>query len=332
MTHKVLTIAVPSYNVQQYLQGGLESYCRDGADPRLEVIVVDDGSTDDTPQIAQSFAARFPDVFRVVSKPNGGHGSAVNAGIDHARGTYFRIIDGDDRICSQNVAALLDALEAADEDLVVDVKREVTFGTGGSRLFPLPDDIPRACTVPFEQVCLRDDIEACFQIHTLSIRTQLLRDARVRLQEHTFYVDYELVVKVCARARTIRFCDLEVCHYYVGNLAQSVSPANYVRRWDHHERVTRELLRFFAQEPLDPVHKGFVENRVALLVNTHLNIALIFDDDRTRGLRRARTFRRFLAESHPLFHRRSRGRYLQARVLHALGVDAKGLDRLMGRG
>ena len=91
-----LSIGVPSYNVESYLEHDLATY----ADPRLEglveVIVVNDGSTDATHQIAQGFVDRMPGVFRLIDKPNGGHGSAVNAAMAAARGRYFRVIDADD--------------------------------------------------------------------------------------------------------------------------------------------------------------------------------------------------------------------------------------------
>ena len=328
---KVLTVAVPSYNVERYLADSLASYCAGELDDRLEVLVVNDGSTDSTPVIANEFVKMFPDIFRLVSKENGGHGSAVNAGIDEARGKYFRIIDGDDRICTMNITALLDALEVSDDDLVVDVKREVVIGTDESRLLELPGNIPRKVTLPFESVCTRFDIEEFFMIHTVSVRTDFLRRHGVRLLEHTFYVDYEFIVKIGSAASTIQFLDLEVCNYYVGNAEQSVAPANYVRRWGDHTRVTEELLRFADGSQLDGARQEFVDSRCRLLVDTHYNIALIYDDDRARGLERAKQFRAFMKEKHPRFFSASEGRYRKALVLHKLGFDAARLDKLMGR-
>lgn len=332
---KVLTVAVPSYNVERYLADSLASYCAGDVDDRLEVLIVDDGSTDSTPIIANEFVKMFPNIFRVVSKENGGHGSAVNAGADEARGKYFRIIDGDDRICTMSIKALLDVLEWADEDLVVDVKREVVVGTDRGRLLALPDDVPRGVTLPFESVCTRFDIEEFFMIHTVSVRTDFLRDHDVRLLEHTFYVDYEFIVKLGSSANTIRFLDLEVCNYYVGNAEQSVAPSNYVRRWGDHTRVTEELLRFaderFSDGSLGALRQEFVDSRCRLLVDTHYNIALIYDDDRDRGLERAKQFRAFMRREHPRFYRASESRYRKALALHKLGFDAARLDKLMGR-
>ena len=329
---KTLSIAVPSYNVEKYLETSLESYVSGGADERLEIIVVDDGSTDATASIAQGFCDRYPNIFKLVSQENGGHGAAINTGIRNATGKYFRIIDADDRICTESIPVLLDALDVADDDLIVDVKREVNIESGESVLLELPADLPRETSIPFSEVCIRDDIEAFFIIHTVTARLDFLRAYDVRLLEHTFYVDYEYVVKIASHADTIRFLDLEVCNYYVGNFEQSVAPANYVRRWDDHTRVTEELLRYADSTHLPPVRQLFVNKRVQLVVNTHYNIALIYDVDRDRGARRASEFRTYLRQNHRPFFVASERRYFLASALHRVGVDAAKLDKLMGRG
>ena len=329
--NKVLSVAVPAYNVAKYLPDTLASYCAGIVDERLEVIVVDDGSTDSTAALAREFINLFPQIFRLVSKENGGHGSSICAGIDAAQGKYFRVIDGDDRICTANIPALLDVLEAADDDLVVDVRREVNIETGASELCTLPADIPCGVSLDFEDVCDRADLEHCLTIHTTCMRTEFLREHAIRLLEHTFYVDLELVVKVASFARTVRFNNLEACNYYIGNAEQSVAPANFVRRWADHTRVTEEMLRFATETPLSDRRRAFAFERVRLLCNTHLNIALIYDEDRARGLARANEFRAYLQDTYPEFARACEKRYWVALALHYAGIDARKLDRLMGR-
>ena len=91
---KCLTVTVPCYNSESYLERCVESLLkeRDG----LEIILVDDGSTDRTGQLADQYARVYPDVVRVVHKKNGGHGSGVNAGLMLANGIYFKVVDSDD--------------------------------------------------------------------------------------------------------------------------------------------------------------------------------------------------------------------------------------------
>ena len=79
---KTVSFAVPCYNSADYMDKCIESLLACGDD--VEVLIVDDGSTDNTAQKADGWQERFPEVVRAIHKPNGGHGSAVNTGLAHA--------------------------------------------------------------------------------------------------------------------------------------------------------------------------------------------------------------------------------------------------------
>ena len=324
----VLTIAVPAYNVASYLERGLDSYDDDRLNGVLEVIVVDDGSADGTRALAERYAARRPGVFRVVSKENGGHGSAVNTGLAAARGRYFRIVDGDDWVDTDGLVALIAALGALTADLVVDRKREVDMATGSGTPFPLAAGVETGAVLPFSAVLTNGDTVFQIMIHTLTARTDYLRGLGIRLLEHTFYEDYEYVVKASAPAATIAYLDIEVYQYLVGNANQSVSHANYVRRWGDHTRVVDELLRYLdAAEAgevaggLEPAALAYLREKVHLIVDTHYNIALLFDNDRRRGRERAAAFRRSLRDRNPDQFRRGERRYRMALALNLSGIS-----------
>ena len=91
---KLLSFTVPCYNSAAYMGKCVESLLKGGED--VEIIIVDDGSTDETAQIADDYAEKYPSVVRVIHKENGGHGSAVNAGIENAQGLFFKVVDSDD--------------------------------------------------------------------------------------------------------------------------------------------------------------------------------------------------------------------------------------------
>ena len=92
---KLLSVAIPCYNSENYMRDCIEALLVGGED--VEIIVVDDGSTKDrTAEIADEYAAKYPTIVKAVHKANGGHGSAVNAGIDNATGLYLKAVDSDD--------------------------------------------------------------------------------------------------------------------------------------------------------------------------------------------------------------------------------------------
>ena len=137
--------------------------------------------TDTTPAIAQRFVDREPRIFKLISKENGGHGSTINTGLAVATGRYFRVVDGDDWVDTEGLVRLTEQLRALDADLVVDEKREVDMKTGASKLFPLVEGTVTGQVLPFSTVCRDPAISSQIMIHTLTVRTQLMRDAGVRL-------------------------------------------------------------------------------------------------------------------------------------------------------
>ena len=327
----VLTVAMPCYNVARYLQRGLASFDDVRLEGLVELIVVDDGSTDTTASIAQTFVERRPQVFRLISKPNGGHGSAVNAGLAQARGAYFRVVDGDDWVDTDELVRFAQLLAQATSDLVVDVKTEVDMATMSPRVFPLPAELAQGGSCDLESVCMLDAFAPNVMIHTLTARVAYLRSISLHLLEKTFYEDLEFVVKATLDAADVEFVDTRVYQYLVGNASQSVADEGYVRRWDDHTRVCEELLALLSarKDNLSPIRLAYLQRRCALLSNTHYNIALIFDKDRARGARRAKTYRAALRANHPDVARLSDSHYRKAMVLHVLGVDSqKKLDSL----
>lgn len=112
-----LSVVVPVYNVERYLAACLTSVL-DQSHRDLEVVVVDDGSTDRSGEIADRFAAADPRV-RVVHQANAGLGAARNTGTRLAVGRYLAFADSDDVVCSGAYEHLIGALEATGSDLAI---------------------------------------------------------------------------------------------------------------------------------------------------------------------------------------------------------------------
>ena len=91
---KLLSIDIPSYNSEAYMRKCIESLLVGGED--VEILIVNDGSKDKTAEIADEYQAKYPSIVKAIHKENGGHGSAVNAGLEQATGLYFKVVDSDD--------------------------------------------------------------------------------------------------------------------------------------------------------------------------------------------------------------------------------------------
>lgn len=321
----ILTIAVPCFNVQDYLAHGLQTLNDSRFKDKLEVLIVNDGSTDSTQQIAESFCDQNPKIFRLINKANGGHGSVINTAIKEARGKYFRIMDGDDWVDTDALNDFLGLLQLVDVDIVVDRRVDVDMSTDAHTAQIPKIRFDYGEMMPFDEICIDINASDVISIHTISVKTQLLREQKVQLLENTFYEDYEYIVKATLHAKTIMYADYCIYHYLLGNASQSVSDANYAKRWDDHSRVTEEVLRYCSEQMNDisPNRQSYLRRKANLLVNTHYNIALIFDPERKRGLKRAKEFRKWLKSNYPDYAANGEKRYRMAKVLHHMGINSQ---------
>ena len=115
---KLLTVTVPCYNSAEYMEKCVDSLLRGG--DRVEVIIIDDGSKDNTGAIANKYAEKYPDIVRVIHQENGGHGEGINQGLIHATGKYFKVVDSDD-VMSDDFTAFLDKLEWCEKNGGIDL-------------------------------------------------------------------------------------------------------------------------------------------------------------------------------------------------------------------
>ena len=115
---KVLSVVVPAYNAQAYIRENLDSFCIPGIMDDIEVLIINDGSDDDTESISSEYVEKYPDTFRLFNKENGGHGSGINYGIKYAKGKYFKVVDADDAVGKEAFINLVKCLGSCDSDIV----------------------------------------------------------------------------------------------------------------------------------------------------------------------------------------------------------------------
>lgn len=115
---KLLTIVVPAYNVEKYIKNCLDSFIDLSVLRSLEILIVDDGSTDSTASLAHTYEQKYPYSFKVLSKENGGHGSTINYAIPRATGKYFKVVDGDDWLDKSLLPQFIQLLKHTHSDVI----------------------------------------------------------------------------------------------------------------------------------------------------------------------------------------------------------------------
>ncbi|NCT89459.1 glycosyltransferase family 2 protein [Cellulomonas sp. APG4] len=248
----LLTVVIPAYQAEAYLGRALDSVVGFGAE--VEVLVVDDGSTDATAAVGHAYAERHPEV-RVLSKPNGGHGSAINTGLDHARGTYLKVVDADDWLDRQALGRVLATLrELVREERAVDLLvTNFVYEKVGKRTktaVRYTGALPRGRVLTWART-RRFAKRQYLMMHALTYRTQVLRDAGLRLPEHTFYVDNLYALVPLHRVRTLFYLDVDLYRYFIGRADQSVHEAVMLRRLDQQLRVNWLMLQHVSRTEVD---------------------------------------------------------------------------------
>lgn len=225
-----ISFLIPSYNVAQYLPKCLDSFLCENVLDNLEVIVVNDGSTDGTADVAGEYAKKHPDIFRIMNKENGGHGSAINVGAKAANGKYFKVVDADDWVLAENLPEFVRSLERTDADVALTPYHMVDAATGRAESRHMyVADYGRAYTLGDINAKWKD-FDRCLMFHGITYRRDFYLKAGHELPEKIFYEDQEYSAIPFCHAASVAAFDLPLYQYRVGDSEQSVSSANQVRR------------------------------------------------------------------------------------------------------
>lgn len=328
---KLLTVAVPAYNAAEYLPKCLTSFICPQMDA-LEVIVINDGSSDDTLQIAQQFAHAYPQVFRLIDKENGGHGSGINQAAKAATGDYFRVVDADDWVLTDNLPVYLDALSKTSADVVLTHFHTVDKQSG-QRVPYRNEGLLYDVDHPIEALlpCI-DRASKWFCIHSLSYRTEFYQKLTLQLSENIFYEDTEYAVLPFADVQSIRLVDVFIYEYLIGNASQSVSIANYCKRYHHIEQVLLRLARQYEHRRGERlITAEFLRRRICMLLGTYEKVMLIYLPARSTGRAATNSMLQTLEAIDPLLKKANRTRYGLLLLLHYLRVSPDQLESLYQR-
>ena len=215
----------------------------------VEILVVDDGSKDMTPEIADAYQKKYPGIVRAIHQENGGHGAAVNAGIRHATGLFFKVVDSDDWVDGKSYRAILQKLKelaGGSETLDMMISNFVYEKQGAKH----KKVMRYASVLPQDRLFRWEDAKRFRKgqyilMHSVIDRTQLLRDCGLKLPEHTFYVDNIFVYQPLPYVKNMYYMDVDFYRYFIGRDDQSVNEKVMIGRIDQQIRVNKLMIETY---------------------------------------------------------------------------------------
>ena len=272
----LLTIVMPSYNIQDYILKGIESFQQVNPNhkEKFEVLIVNDGSTDDTEKVAKEVLGKDSLLNgRVMTKENGGHGSTINRGIQEAKGKFFKVIDGDDWIIPAEFEKFLDALETTDVDMIITdfTEQHVYNDTAVRNDFIDKYEVGKTYTgIPDVRI----------PMHSVAYKTSILSKNNIRLSEKTFYVDMQYTLFPLEYVHSFVYWNFDIYQYYIGRPEQSMNIESMKRNVRHHLTVTNSVLDYFSKIEGDVVLNRVVSETLVYLISLQVDLSWMVDDSK----------------------------------------------------
>ena len=244
---KLLSVAIPCYNSEAYMSKCINSLLIGGEE--VEIIIVDDGSSDRTAEIADDYAEKYPTIVKAIHQENGGHGQAVNTGIKNATGLYFKVVDSDDWVNQDayyEVLKTLYELTRGAETVDLLISNFVYEKQGATRKKIMQY---RHC-FPTNQIFGWDEVRHMKKgqyllMHSMIYRTKLLHDCGMELPKHTFYVDNLFAFEPLPYVKNLYYLDVNFYRYFIGRDDQSVNEKVMISRLDQQIFVTKAMIDMY---------------------------------------------------------------------------------------
>lgn len=279
---KILTIAIPCYNSQDYMRKCIESALIGGED--VEIIIVNDGSKDNTAAIADEYAKKYPTIIKAVHKENGGHGDAVNTGIANATGAYFKVVDSDDWLDEEAYKKILKILkkivvEGHELDLLLANYIYDKVGRRRKRVMRYRRALPANRIISWDTCRIKFNKFQYVLMHSVIYRTQLLKDCGVELPKHTFYVDNIFLFKPMVNVKKLMYVNADLYHYYIGREGQSVNEQTMIKRIDQQLLINKTLISFFSEhKDVNKQMYKFLLQYLDMMMCVASSICIVSDD------------------------------------------------------
>lgn len=301
---------VPCYNSADYMERCINSLLLGGE--QVEIILVDDGSNDRTPQISDDYARAFPTIVKTVHQPNGGHGQAINTGLKSVTGMYVKVVDSDDWLDAaayrQMLAFLKTRLSVTSKlDMVISNFSYDKVGVKHKKAMRYP-------FLPQNKVFTWEDAHfprgKYLLMHSVIYRSKLLiEEAQLELPRHTFYVDELYVFEPLIYVKEMYYLNIDLYHYFIGRADQSVNERVMLSRIDQQLWVNKALIKYFSSCQDQNLQRHDYMEKYVEIITTISSVLLLKDGSLTKLMLKADLWQ-YINQCNPkLYHELRRGAF-----------------------
>lgn len=279
MGNKILSISVAAYNLEKLISKNIESFVNSEVKDKLEIIVTDDESKDNTAKIVEEYENKYPGIVRLIKQKNAGPGSTVNSGIKNATGKYFKMVDGDDWVVTENLKDIIEYLEKNDLDMII-TDYQIFSNKDNKIIKNCKFELPKNEQLNFKDYCKKIDLP----MHAVMFKTSILQKNQIQL-DNGFYTDTEYVLFPTEYIKTFAYINLDLYVYLVAQANQSVSAQSMQKNIKIHELVLNNLINYYESKKKENIDENaliYIKNRIALVAANQLSTYLTYDNKKQR--------------------------------------------------
>lgn len=279
--NKILSVSIAAYNAEKYLSKCLDSFCVPEIMDDIEVLIINDGSTDKTVEISERYVSKYPNTFILINKKNGGHGSTINTGIKAATGKYFKLVDADDWVTKDGIVDLVNKAKCCSADAIISPYYKFFISRNNMRLqIPFSShfkyDVYADRKLKIEKISKLCD----FYLTTLTFNTSILKNHFTAITENCFFVDMEYDAFYSCYISDALLSSVPVYVYRLENEGQSVTPQNMVNRRGQNFEVYKKIVKFHnkVSGTVTDANLYIVKRLLSFIFSSHVRILLTIND------------------------------------------------------
>ena len=217
---------------------------------KLQILVVNDGSKDNSSKIGHEYEARYPDTFQVIDKPNGNYGSCINAALRVATGKYFRICDSDDRYEKDNLQEYITFLQSVSADIVFSPYYVLDFDSNLNQKMEVAP-VEKGKEMSISSIDWYDNVFLKYRaMHCIAVKTGNLTGHNYIQTEGISYTDTQFVFYSVLYSETCAFFDKPIYYYYLGREGQTMSSPSMIKSNMHFYQNANKMLETYVELPL----------------------------------------------------------------------------------